>query len=193
MPCVQVGMLNGQALDVLNVSRFRRPQGVPEVPIALTVEPEFRSGAEKPRQTQRRVGRDASLPLDDLVNPWVGDFESCGSLRLRYAQWFEEVLEQHLARMGWRPMFGQSCHIRFLSGDNRRFQLLPGRGQSPEADPVSIVDPDAVLPVPPAFQLLQSVSWRNAQINQLMGLVELIKFSARYRPEILRARLASSF
>jgi hypothetical protein len=50
--------------------------------------------------------------------------------------------------------------------------LLPN-----EADPVLIVDSDAVLAGPVSLQRLQPIAWRNAKIREIVRGLDLIQLS----------------
>jgi hypothetical protein len=50
---------------------------------------------------------------------------------------------------------------------------IPGRSfLPPEADPPLPVDPDAILTAPPAFQSLEPIAGRHAQVGQRSRLVQ---------------------
>ena len=91
---------------------------MPQIPILLQPEPEVRAHAGHLGEAQRRVGRDAALRVDHFIQPRKRHAELQGEGGLRQAERLEEFLEQHLARMGWRPMRGQATlhQRRRLSG-----------------------------------------------------------------------------
>jgi hypothetical protein len=59
-----------------------------------------------------------------------------------------------------------------------------------EANPELIVNPYAVLSLPVIRKELQQVSWRNFQRFQGNNAIELIEFSLRHSPDLLRTGLA---
>lgn len=68
------------------------------------------------------------------------------------------------------------------------FRLVFGPNK---ADPVLIVDPDAVLAMAIARQALQSVPWRNAKIFEALSGIELVELASRHGPETLWASATS--
>jgi len=65
--------------------------------------------------------------------------------------------------------------------DAERIRAFPSK-----ANPPLIVDSDAVLPGPIAFQGFQPISWRGAEVFQAPRLVEQQKLSARHPLDLLR-------
>ncbi len=57
----------------------------------------------------------------------------------------------------------------------------------PEADPVLVIDPNAVLSSPVSSQLFETICRWCAQIVQLQGLVELVELALCHSPERARA------
>ena len=62
-----------------------------------------------------------------------------------------------------------------------------------EADPVLIVDPDAVLSGPPAFQRFQPVPRRDAKIEESTGSFHLIQLAERYGGDCRPTPVCTSF
>lgn len=62
-----------------------------------------------------------------------------------------------------------------------------------EADPVLVVDADAVLPVPISLERLQAVAGRDLEVGESGGGVELIEPPPRDPPEVHRQELPRRF
>ena len=104
----------------------------------------------------------------------------------------------------WIPAFAGmtdipgSTRIRSLSSRTpyqlvvRDLDLGGVRSRPPEADPVLIVDANAVLPCAVATQCFQSVSRRHSQRFESSNGVELCQLPPRHRPDRLRAGAASN-
>ncbi len=63
-----------------------------------------------------------------------------------------------------------------------RISVLPD-----ETDSVLIVDSDAVLSHPLSFQAFQVIPWKNCQVRELPGSVQLFEFPLRYASYILKS------
>ena len=60
-----------------------------------------------------------------------------------------------------------------------------GSGLGPaEADPILIVDADAVLAVPVPFQRLEAVARWGTEIPEIFRLIQLIELSVGYAPQL---------
>lgn len=59
---------------------------------------------------------------------------------------------------------------------------------SPEADPVSIVDPNAVLAASIAAESLEAIPGRRGQLEEILDVVDLIELAPRDGPETPRTR-----
>lgn len=68
-------------------------QRVPQVPVALQIEPELRSGSQGFTECQRRIGRYPAMPIDDLVEARVSPTEMPGELLLRYTKRRKKLLQ----------------------------------------------------------------------------------------------------
>jgi hypothetical protein len=62
-------------LDGLQVLSGVRVEGMPEIPVALTVEPELGRRAEKAREPKGGFRGDSSLGVDDLVDAREGNMD----------------------------------------------------------------------------------------------------------------------
>jgi hypothetical protein len=95
------GPQRGETRDFLG---FLVSYGVPEIPIQLKPEPEFRRHSDNPRKPKSRVRSQCSPSSDELVQPRKGNAESEGQCRLRNAEWFDKLLKEHLTGMRWWPL-----------------------------------------------------------------------------------------
>src|SRR6266851_3830828 len=75
-----------------------------QVPRGLQVHPELWCRLQELREAERRVGRDAALAANHLVEAIQRDAHLIGSLYLRQLHWLEKFLEEHLAGMRWFTM-----------------------------------------------------------------------------------------
>lgn len=104
------GRSDSDALDLSYLPGIWRVHGVPEIPVALPVEPKLRRGAEQFRQTERRVGRYAAPPIDNLIDPRIGHVNPLGEVGLSHSQRLEKLFKEHLAGMCGRSVSWQGCH-----------------------------------------------------------------------------------
>ena len=161
---------------------------MPEIPVALAVQPELWGGPEETREPKGSVGCDPTLPVYDLVDSWEGDVDPLSQLGLRHVHRLQELLEEHLAGMGRGAVFGKH------SGQQGRGSAVVvdnfnavRPGISPfEANAVPVVDPDAVLASAVSDEELQSVPRWGAKVIEGLGLVELVKLALGHAPEIRR-------
>ncbi len=59
---------------------------------------------------------------------------------------------------------------------------VPGAGlRPPEAQAISVVDPNAVLAEPIALERFEPIAWGNAEIFEVSGDLELTELSPRHR------------
>ena len=68
---------------------------------SLEVHPELRFHSEKASHPQGSVCRDASLPVDDLVDAARRDAHGLGQVILAHLHRLEEILKQDFARVDW--------------------------------------------------------------------------------------------
>lgn len=80
-------------------------KGVPQVEVALEVEPELGSRAEGFTDREGGIGRHAPLSVDDLVESGVSPFKMASERLLGYAKRLKELLKKHLAGTCGRPVF----------------------------------------------------------------------------------------
>ena len=79
-------------LDGLQVLSGVRVEGIPEVPVALTIKPELRRRPEETRESKGGIRGDSSLGVNDLVYEREGDVNPLGQLGLGHPEWLEELL-----------------------------------------------------------------------------------------------------
>lgn len=72
---------------------------MPEIPIQLQAEPEFRAHTRDAREAQRRIRGDRPLAADNLVQARKRYAEPDGEGRLRDLERFQKLLKEHLARV----------------------------------------------------------------------------------------------
>ena len=77
-----------------------------QIPIGLKPHPELRRRLQEARQPQRRIGRDAALTEDDLVEPVERDAKPFSGLDLSQTEWLQVLLQQDLSRRNRGP---ESC------------------------------------------------------------------------------------
>src|SRR5665213_1739122 len=93
-----------------------------------------------------------------------------------------KFLPQYLARMHWRRLavwIAKNRHGSFLSVIVDDFDVVRLRIQPDKADPVLIVDPNAVLTLSASLQCFKMISGRLPQILQFPRIVENLKFAPR--------------
>ena len=132
------------------------------IPPQLQIQPELRGHTQEPLETQRRVGRNAPLPVHELVDPGIGNPKSGGQLSLRQSQGPQELLPEHLARVGRRPMCRDQDHAALLVVVTYLYLSRPGR-RPHKAHPELLVHANGVLPLPIALQGLEPVARRHPQ------------------------------
>jgi len=140
--------------------------------LCLKIDPELRSRPKRAGKQPRGLGRHASLPSDELVDPLNGDTQMLGERDLGYPKWLQEVLEQGLPRVGWDSLAGQH-HISSVIVNDR--DLMGIAGLPSKHDPPLVIHPDAVLASRFATKGLQPVPRRRAEVPDRDGGVELIQ------------------
>ena len=81
-----------------------------EIPPQLQREPEIRRHAKQLLEAQRGVRCDGSLALDQLIGARPCHANALGEFGLCHPKWLEELLENHLARMGRWAVRGDANH-----------------------------------------------------------------------------------
>jgi hypothetical protein len=142
-----------------------------EVVPPLEVHPEPLGRAEVPSHPERRVGRDATLAVHDLVDAsrWHADGD-CQSM-LGDAEWLEEFVHEDFAWMD-RRADRESVHEQFLSVVIDNLDVFRSCGGPPEADSPLLVDPDAVFADAITLQLLKPIARRDTQVTEHVGGIE---------------------
>ncbi len=103
---------------------------------------------------------------------------------LREAKRLQEVGQEHLARMDWRDFLGWHEALLVVVDD---LDVSGICARPAETDPPLIVDPDTVLPGAIAFELLQSVTGRHAEIVERLGGIDGHEF-AQHDPAEVQVR-----
>jgi hypothetical protein len=102
--------------------------------------------------------------VHDLVDATRRDANSHSKAMLSYAERLEVFVQEHLARMDRRHDRG-FVHSSFLVVVNDLD--IPGTGSAPSKTYAPLlIDADAVLTSPIAFELFQAVPRRHAQISK---------------------------
>jgi len=132
----------------------------------LQVQPETGRHAEKARQTQCSDWGDTALLVHQFVDALIRHMKRIRQAALGDLHRFQELFHQHCAGMSRGSVCGNADHdsASVVIGD---FNLL-GTGVRPgEADPVLLVDPNAVLSFPLSRQGFQSVTRRTLSSSTL--------------------------
>ena len=79
-------VLSHGGFDTLDILGGWGVDGMPQIPVALAVEPELRCGLEKFCQTQRRVRCDTTLSIDDFIHPRIRYMDSIRKIRLGHVE-----------------------------------------------------------------------------------------------------------
>jgi hypothetical protein len=125
----------------------------PQLVEGLKVEPEFRAGAKPVAESQRRIGRDAALPVDDSCYTVHRHVDLPGQLGSRDAE-FLELLRKMLTRVNGGSRHECLLVIVCYLDINRPW----GAARPREANPPLVIDADAVLAPPVALEDLQPVA-----------------------------------
>jgi len=157
--------------------------GEAQVIIGLEAGPHLRRRPEVASQPESGVGRDAALLQNDFVDASRRHPQCLRQGILGQAKRFHELLAENFAGVNRRQLF--RLHRVFLVIVHN-FYAEGIRAFPPEANPPLIVDSDAVLPGPIAFQGFQPISWRGAKVFQAPRLVKEQKLSACHPLDLLR-------
>src|SRR5262249_1285369 len=116
------------ALDRLACGVFRAL----DVVVTLEIQPALRVGAEKARESQRRIRADAAPFAQDLIDARRGNFQGASQRVAGKPQWFNEVCPLVLARMDGFQFFwhGRSLSVVIDNLDILR-QLWPASEERP--------------------------------------------------------------
>jgi hypothetical protein len=123
-----------------------------KVPPLLQVEPEPGRRAEQSRQSQSRVRRHRTPPVDDLIYALKRNADSACQLHLGHAEWVHELTGEHVAGMRGKAILWEAKHaipvalVVVHDLNVRRTDCGPRK-----ADPVLLVDPNTVLALPVAL------------------------------------------
>ncbi len=148
----------------------------------LKVQPEPLRRAEVPGETKSRVGRNAPLAENDLVDaPWRNANVLCEPV-LTEAMGLEELGQEHFAGMD-RGEFRHDGHLLVVVDD---LDVERVGGAPDEADAPLIVDADAVLTGAIGLECFEAVAWRNAKVGERIGRIENDELSKRDALEACR-------
>jgi hypothetical protein len=141
--CTNSGGAKG--LDAVQLRR-EVPSLGPKFVVSLQVHPELRRCSEVSSQPHRGVRSDATLSVDDLVDPAGWHPDRHGELVLRDAKALDEVLQENLTRVNRQHHVLYAAQVGSLpSVIVNELDLLRTRLGPHEADPPPRVDTDAVL------------------------------------------------
>jgi hypothetical protein len=152
-----------------------------EVIPALEIHPKAIGCAEGSRESQRRVGGDRTLAVDDLVDASSGHGDGLREAVLGDAHRGQEFLEEDLSGVD-----------RVVCGSHDVSPLVVvsdldvgGSGRGPgEADAPLVVDADAVLSLAVAVELFETVAGRDPQVVDGLGGVEDQQLAVRNSLEV---------
>ena len=157
--------------------------GVPQVPLRLQRQPDLRVPACQRLEQERGVGADGPAALDDGVEPLKRNVHPVCRLDLRHSKRFEELLQEHLARVRRRAMGRQHWSSSVIIGAPHVERVC---AFEPEHDPVLIVHAHGVETSKVAAERVQPIPGRHLQILEPRHGVDLIQFPTHDRPELPR-------
>jgi hypothetical protein len=131
-----------------------------QVPAHLSVEPELTRRSEELRETERRAWSDPSPLVYDLIYALIRDINRIRQFALGEFHRLQELLEEHLSRVGRDSVCGDAYHGS-SSVIVHYFNIVRAALRPDKTDPVLIVDPYGVLTGPIAFQEFQPISGRH--------------------------------
>ena len=173
-----------------------RPPRTIQIPAQLEIHPVALGGAEVLRQPQGCRRRDPPPRVHDLIDALVRHVESACQFSLADLHRLEELLKQHLTRMGGLSVCGNTHHVYLPYPRTLRLVIVddldlfrPLRCPD-ETDPILFVDTDAVLACPMSAQGLKSIARRDSKILQLLSRVDLIELPSGDCPEPLRTQFS---
>jgi hypothetical protein len=150
---------------------FGQPSGktVPfsfEIEQALQVHPELRLHPEEGAEPERRIGRHAPGPVDDLVDAPGRNVDVVGKAILTDCHRLQKIFEQDLAgvdRGDFLPCHGGISSVVVGDLDVKRMTIPPDEAYSP-----LVVDANAVLAETVSFQCFQLVRRGDRQRRPLV-------------------------
>src|SRR6056297_1213500 len=144
--------------------------------MALQIQPRLRIGTEVPSKPERSVGSNRALAVNNLVDPPGRNADRLGQRVLAEPERAHKIFQQDFARMDGFDiaLVHDSCLVVVRNFDVIRMPFPPE-----ETDAPLIVDSNAVLARPVAFEAFQPISGRNAQKVKLGCGVELQQLAQR--------------
>jgi hypothetical protein len=123
------------------------------------------------------------LARNDLADAGCGDPDGLGQSVLADAQGFQELLLKKFTRADrWETIHGE------MSVVVNKFNVFGAAVRPSKAEPILIIDANAVLSGPITAQRLQAVTGRNPEVVELVGDLELPQLAASHSLEGLKAR-----
>jgi hypothetical protein len=156
---------------------------VPKVPLRLQAEPDLRVPTRQGVEQERGIGTHSSAAPDDGVEALERNVHPGGRLNLRHAKWFEELFQEHLARVGRGAMGRQHWSSSVIVGAAHVERV---RAFESEDDPILIADAHGVKTAQTAGKPVQSIAGRHLQIVEASHGVYLIQLPTHAGPEIAR-------
>ena len=161
--------------------------------IRLQIEPELRGGAEGLREEPSRLGRNAPLASNDLVDPLERDLEVLRQSHLANAERNQELLEEHLTGVRGNSILRKhSADLSAVVVEDAHVTRLTGF--PPKHDSPLFVDANAVKSAKVAPKRLQAVARWLEEILKGSGGVQHIELAYRDSGDLRRDpldRLAS--
>jgi hypothetical protein len=166
-----------------------------QIVIHLKSKPELRRHPEILGKPESRIGSNAALPKDDLVDAPRGNPNVRGKLGLAQAHWLQEILEENLTGMDWfKFLMPHNSLTSMVINDLHiiRISAFPTKAYS-----VPIVNPDTVLAFTVTLQSFKPIGRGNLQILQRNRPIQHPELSQRdsmdVRGKSLRANPVEKF
>src|SRR5579863_4938620 len=126
----------------------------------LQVQPGLRVPAEVACQAHRGVSRNPAAPPNDVVDAWRRHVECLCKCICRQARRAQEVLTQYLTRVNRAHSVLEAHTLSTASVMVNDLDVLGSRRCPAKADAPLIVDANAVLALPVAFQCFKPIAGR---------------------------------
>jgi len=150
----------------------QRDTGNVKIVGGLQVHPELCRSSEVTRQPERRVWRDGAPLVYDLAHPGWWHPKISGEAVDADAEIGHELLAQDFARVKGRSMKSSGHTIGLRSVIIGDLHIVSIAVAPLEANPILIVDPNAMLMPAIAFQAFQPVARQGAKIGKLAGSID---------------------
>jgi hypothetical protein len=155
-----------------------------EIVARLQIEPEAVTGSKISSEAKRGIRRYGASAMNNLIDTPSGHTDVLGKTVLRNPEWLQEVEGEDFAGMNWGDLTMGHKRISSVVIDERdvkRVTILPTK-----ADPPLIVNANAMLAGAITFELLQSITGRNAKVFELLGGVDQCELAKHHTLEIAR-------